>query len=428
MSRAEAFLPGEHFDAVRSYRGTVTAEAIGEALGLSPEEARRVIGAMQAVDPNSPFILTRGRPPKLDSLGNVTREGTEAGRVIRRPPRPLKANETMLEYVTRTGGGLNDVGGDLKAMGGDAFHRAAPFRRKLIDNEHGQSLDEAFQRAIDAGYFPEHLAGADHYRDLPDPAHFLEAIDEELRGRPRHAIGEAVDAAEAARRARFGEAPEEAAQGEPFDPAPLLERVGANFEPILDAAARRGVHLDDEIVLDASDLIDGGMDPDDALDHAMLASLYRNMEEAAAATGNGTYVISPEERFIEYGLPEQRGSEPGDRQGEPGGGGPGGTGEAQAEARARLAQSEDDPAAAARAFGDPAGVAAEGQADSFIHDLEMQGRPNDGEPAPEPDGTTYRLDEEGGESDLASILDEIEQAQKAAATMRDCLKPKGGGK
>jgi hypothetical protein len=48
---------------------------------------------------------------------------------------------------------------------------------------------------------------------------------------------------------------------------------------------------------------------------------------------------------------------------------------------------------------------------------------------------SYRLDEEGGESDLASILDEIEQAQKAAAEMRNCaegrrmrncLKPKGG--
>jgi hypothetical protein len=46
------------------------------------------------------------------------------------------------------------------------------------------------------------MAGADTYADLPDIKDFIEAIDEELRGRPRHAIGEAVDAAEAARQAR----------------------------------------------------------------------------------------------------------------------------------------------------------------------------------------------------------------------------------
>jgi hypothetical protein len=39
--------------------------------------------------------------------------------VIRRPPSIVKANETMLEYVTRTGGGITDAGGDLASMGAE---------------------------------------------------------------------------------------------------------------------------------------------------------------------------------------------------------------------------------------------------------------------------------------------------------------------
>lgn len=536
MSRAEAFSPSEHFDAVRAYarqRGTVTPEAIGEALGLSPEEVKRVVGAMQATDPNSPYVLSRGRQPKMDKFGNVTREGTEPGRIVRRPPKPGTAGgpETMLEYLTRTGGGLKDEGGDLASMGADAFHKAKPFRKKLIDNEGGQTLDDAFQRAIEAGYFPEHMAEADTYADLPDIKDFHAAIDEELRGHPRYSVNEAVDAAEAARRARYAEEPTPEPEPQVPDREALLERVGHNYEPIVDAARRQGVTVTDDMMIHASDLIDAGEHADVALENAIVAQTYRDLEEIGYGFDHAG------QRFADdTGLAEPRGGDGVDPADEFGGGRPQSDEEATAGGGAQLAQSAHDPATAE--FSDPVGTAAEGQADSLVHDLQMAvakpsatgtktpgvffhgsknpnltsilpgrevgadsklGRTNnaiyftpdeklawgysrggrvyrvelitenpkivpvhdivsirdadlaklrsegydslisdngheyvvfdqhqikyleEGMGAP-----TYRLEENGHESDLASILAEIEDAQKATTEMRNCLKPKGG--
>lgn len=47
-------------------------------------------------------------------------------------------------------------------------------------------------------------------------------------------------------------------------------------------------------------------------------------------------------------------------------------------------------------------------------------------PASSGDAATYRLDDDGGDSDLASILDEIDAAKKAAAEMRGCMAPAKG--
>jgi hypothetical protein len=413
MSRAEAFAPAEHFDALRKYaaqKGTVTPEAIGEALRIEPHEARRVVASMQAVDPNSPYMVSNGKRP-----------------IIRRPPKPIKANETMLEYLTRTGGGLKDTGGDLKAMGGEDFHKAAPFRRKLIDNEHGQTLDNAYQSAIDAGYFPEHMAVADTYEHAPDIADFMAAIDDELRGRPRHSIGEVVDAAEAARQARYAPEEEAAPRFEAVDGEAaatraerLYEATGHNQEAISEAAQRKGLTLtDDQMLVDASDLIDAGMSPDAALDHAALAAMARDLQDFAAISGEIGYEPSDGTTAYIGEHPEIRDSGDGG-EAQPGGGRSEAAGVGEEASRDALAQLAHDPKAGE--FADPVGTSAEAQADSTIHDLEMQQAADQAAP----DATSYRLDEEGGESDLAAILAEIDDAQKAVAEMRSCLKPKGG--
>jgi hypothetical protein len=75
-------------------------------------------------------------------------------------------------------GGIQDTGGDIAAMGGNDWHRGQPGRRKLINPE-GMRIEEAAQRAHDAGYFPDHP-------DVPDINEFLSALQDELNGRQRY--------------------------------------------------------------------------------------------------------------------------------------------------------------------------------------------------------------------------------------------------
>lgn len=492
-SSDELFSPYEHFDALKRYRGTVTPEAIGEALGVSPDQARRAVQAMQSLSRASPFIMARERGAE---------PGSAPSRIMRRPPARPKG---LIEFLASRGG-IHDAGGDLRAMDADVGRK---FRKALINNETGMGLDDALGLAIDHDYFPElnhiRLAGG-NFADKPDVQVLLDAIDAELRGEKRLGVDEQLDAEEAARRAFYGEQPEpevdHAARPAPVGvttvgPANrerMLERVGHNYESVVEAAGRRGIELPDDMLVDASDLIDAGMEADEALANAALADVYRTLDGYAGETGAAAYAIDPDERFADDpGLPEQRGAEPGDRPVDTGGGRSARVAQIEGESRARLAQLADDPARAE--FGDPVGPAAEAQADSLIHDLEMAAEGGtiraaldrkdrqalrlrwlgeqekklgldaaqeklraaelaDAEPwldpaflletyRDDPDAaahildaiaehqmlseTKFRLDEEGGESDLKSILDEIDQAQKAAATMRDCLKPKGGG-
>lgn len=492
-SRDELFSPYEHFDGLKRYRGTVTAEAIGEALGISPDQARKAVQTMQSLSRNSPFIMARERGAE---------PGSAPSRIMRRPPARPKG---LIEFLASRGG-IHDAGGDLRAMDADVGRK---FRKALINNETGMGLDDALGLAIDHDYFPElnhiRLAGG-NFADKPDVQVLLDAIDAELRGEKRLGVDEQLDAEEAARRAFYGEQPEpevdHAARPAPVGvttvgPANrerMLERVGHNYESVVEAAGRRGIELPDDMLVDASDLIDAGMEADEALANAALADVYRTLDGYAGETGAAAYAIDPDERFADDpGLPEQRGAEPGDRPVDTGGGRSARVAQIEGESRARLAQLADDPARAE--FGDPVGPAAEAQADSLIHDLEMAAEGGtiraaldrkdrqalrlrwlgeqekklgldaaqeklraaelaDAEPwldpaflletyRDDPDAaahildaiaehqmlseTKFRLDEEGGESDLKSILDEIDQAQKAAATMRDCLKPKGGG-
>lgn len=77
--------------------------------------------------------------------------------------------------------------GDLSAMGGGEWHKAKPFRRSLVAREgEGIAPDEALDRAIEQGFFPE-LEGVpqDTYADLHDVALLYEALGAELAGNPR---------------------------------------------------------------------------------------------------------------------------------------------------------------------------------------------------------------------------------------------------
>lgn len=110
------------------------------------------------------------------------------------------AGPSLLEWISGRGG-IEDTGGDIRSMGGDNWHKGKRFRRRLIrETARGQAdaftadkvsendPETLFRDAISAGYFPE-LMGAqeERYNDKIDLQAFYDAIEEELRGVPRHA-------------------------------------------------------------------------------------------------------------------------------------------------------------------------------------------------------------------------------------------------
>lgn len=103
----------------------------------------------------------------------------------------LKFGDSLVEWIAKNGG-IEDKGGDLTALGADAWHKGKPGKRKLIrpvENGQGSFIsgardnantpDELALRAQEAGYFP---AG-----DRPDIGALFEAIETELLGTPVYA-------------------------------------------------------------------------------------------------------------------------------------------------------------------------------------------------------------------------------------------------
>ncbi|OHC91027.1 MAG: hypothetical protein A2095_16310 [Sphingomonadales bacterium GWF1_63_6] len=105
------------------------------------------------------------------------------------------AGPSLMEFIAR-GGGIVDAGGDLKAMGADAWHRGKPGKRKLVRDNSGAgqtsmladegglganeySADQWAMRAWEAGYFPE-------FSERPTANELLDAIAEGVAGRDRY--------------------------------------------------------------------------------------------------------------------------------------------------------------------------------------------------------------------------------------------------
>lgn len=102
-----------------------------------------------------------------------------------------KFGPTLLEWIASQGG-IEDKGGDLKAMGVDAWHKGKPGRKKLLrevaansptlipmGKQNANTPDELALRAQEAGFFP---VGA-----RPSIDALFEAISEEMAGRPTFA-------------------------------------------------------------------------------------------------------------------------------------------------------------------------------------------------------------------------------------------------
>jgi hypothetical protein len=74
-----------------------------------------------------------------------------------------RAPLTLCEYLSEVGGirlnrgDMATMGArDLLAMDADRWHRAKPFRKKLVRDDDGHTPDDAAEIAWEAGYFPRH--------------------------------------------------------------------------------------------------------------------------------------------------------------------------------------------------------------------------------------------------------------------------------
>lgn len=106
---------------------------------------------------------------------------------------------SLLEWIASKGG-IEDRGGDLKAMGADKWHRGKAFRKKLLRSfdpdqpsllgsdgqQNSNSPDELALRAWEAGFFPE-------FSERPSVNDLQAAIAEGIAGRERYAEDAAND-------------------------------------------------------------------------------------------------------------------------------------------------------------------------------------------------------------------------------------------
>lgn len=121
------------------------------------------------------------------------------------------AGPSLMEFIAK-GGGIVDTGGDLKAMGADAWHRGKPGKRKLVRDNSGAgqtamladegglganeySADQWAMRAWEAGYFPE-------FSERPTANDLLDAIAEGVAGRDRFLTAKEKTLREAAQELR----------------------------------------------------------------------------------------------------------------------------------------------------------------------------------------------------------------------------------
>lgn len=136
--------------------------------------------------------------------------------VPRAPSRAPSQGDDLMTFLSKQGG-LRDDGGELAARDATIWHQAQPFRRRLV-NPQGLSLEEAAQRAYDAGYFPDvappSMEGGGNMQAVSGDD-LLKAIEAELRGNRRFA--RAADQGALDRMRMADEADWYAAQGPDFE-------------------------------------------------------------------------------------------------------------------------------------------------------------------------------------------------------------------
>lgn len=167
---------------------------MGERYGADPLDLARSMG-VDIRGPQTPEASRRRND--LDVKLNTLRSN---------PTKALKpAGSDLLDFI-RSQGGVSDTGGDIAAM--DAPKGIIGETREEFEARRGQGnllgatsakakgLDELGRAAIEAGYFPELMGGADIQMDgtvVDEAAVLLEALQRAISGETIYAAGEGPD-------------------------------------------------------------------------------------------------------------------------------------------------------------------------------------------------------------------------------------------
>ena len=167
-----------------------TPVVVGDTLkdALSGEPGRAALRRARSA------AVARRNTEQVAEIDALLAADAPVGGVVKLPPAiapdaPWPAEDprgrSLLTFL-RQQGGLRDTGGELKAM--DLSRSRGRFQKDWLVNPKGIELDDAAQRAWEAGYFPNAktpggAAYTDNYRPV-SPEDLLEAIRREAAGRP----------------------------------------------------------------------------------------------------------------------------------------------------------------------------------------------------------------------------------------------------
>ena len=180
------FDPADYLDSLRDYvdnrRGSLSPDALGEALKLPPEQAQAVAFKLLEEGGTSGLVYQRPRfVDQKDAQGRVIKgdDGKPVqvlrDGVIKRAPRQLSAprEEDVLSFIARSGGIADDGADDIGGFFGKKRQKLIPGIGPLIRRE-GRSVDEVGEALFEAGYFVGD--------ERPSTADVLDLIDRSARG------------------------------------------------------------------------------------------------------------------------------------------------------------------------------------------------------------------------------------------------------
>jgi len=186
------------------------AYTIARNEGRNPNELGMFVSTREAGSPAASSRL----PDDPELFADL--DAMRAGRRTQGPAR----GESLLEFISKNGG-VRDDGGDLAAIGADAWNRQGAWRSRAVRDD-GLSLEQMADRARAAGYFDDiadaSADSADNYQRISSQD-MARAIDAELRGNPRfaRAVGDTDRSANAALRSSRRNALEERLSREGID-------------------------------------------------------------------------------------------------------------------------------------------------------------------------------------------------------------------
>lgn len=188
-------------------RAMANARELAREDGLDPD----ALGLTSVENMDQWAIATPPSPADVAAL-------TTRGRAT-----PPSRGKTLATFVADKGG-IRDVGGELRAMDAQNWHKGRAYQKPIIGSG---SADDMAVSAWDAGYFPDHTT-------RPSIKELHEALGQELRGKPvfaRRADPAKMDS-------YLGrEAGDEAAyRGHAGEPAISPESYGARPEPVSEPA------------------------------------------------------------------------------------------------------------------------------------------------------------------------------------------------